>query len=77
MDITNLSSRQADCLRLIHAGHSNKGIARALGISNGSVSTHVIQLYKKLGIHGDNEGQRVKVALIYERRQSNLEKAAS
>jgi DNA-binding CsgD family transcriptional regulator len=47
-----LSVRQRDVLRLIVRGMSNKEIARALSLGEGTVKIHVAALFRKLGIHG-------------------------
>ena len=45
----NLSPRQHDVLRLIVRGLSNKEIARALNLAEGTVKIHVAALFGKLG----------------------------
>ena len=47
----NLSPRQHDVLRLIVRGLSNKEIARALNLAEGTVKIHVAALFGKLGVH--------------------------
>jgi len=47
-----LSVRQRDVLSLIVRGMSNKQIARALKLGEGTVKIHVAALFRKLGIHG-------------------------
>ena len=46
-----LTERELDVLRLIVAGRSNKEIAADLGITEGTVKTHVIHVLDKLGVH--------------------------
>lgn len=43
-----ISEREKDVLDLIAAGHSNKEIARLLGVSPNTVKTHVSRLLEKL-----------------------------
>jgi LuxR family maltose regulon positive regulatory protein len=43
---------RAATLQLIAEGHSNKGIARTLGISVETVKWHHKQLYEKLAVSG-------------------------
>jgi len=45
-----LTPRQADLLHLVAAGHTNTQIARRLGISEGTVRTHLENIYKKLDV---------------------------
>jgi DNA-binding CsgD family transcriptional regulator len=45
-----LTPRQNDLLRLLAAGHTNTKIARQLGISEGTVRTHLENIYEKLGV---------------------------
>ena len=47
----NLSPRQHDVLKLIVRGLSNKEIARALNLAEGTVKIHVAALLRKLGVH--------------------------
>ncbi|TMK02857.1 MAG: response regulator transcription factor [Alphaproteobacteria bacterium] len=47
----NLSPRQHDVLKLIVRGLSNKEIARALNVAEGTVKIHVAALFGKLGVH--------------------------
>ncbi|MCF2134393.1 response regulator transcription factor [Mycetohabitans endofungorum] len=44
-----LSPRQEQILRLVHMGATNKSIARALGISEGTVKIHLGAIFEKLG----------------------------
>lgn len=48
---SNVSRRQQDVLRLLAAGSSNKDIARALRLSEGTVKAHIAAAYRKLGVH--------------------------
>ena len=41
LDLTSLTSRQVDVLRLVSDGHSNKEIARLLGVAPSTVKTHL------------------------------------
>jgi DNA-binding CsgD family transcriptional regulator len=45
-----LTRRQNELLRLLAAGHTNTQIARQLGISEGTVRTHLENIYDKLGV---------------------------
>lgn len=45
-----LTPRQKDLLHLLAAGHTNTQIARRLGISEGTVRTHLENLYRRLNV---------------------------
>jgi DNA-binding CsgD family transcriptional regulator len=44
-----ITEREADVLKLVAAGRTNKEIAIQLGVSPNTVKTHVTRLYEKLG----------------------------
>jgi len=48
---TRLTARQTEVLDLVAAGKSNKQIASALGISEGTVKVHVNAAFRALGVH--------------------------
>lgn len=48
---TELTARQKEVLNLLAAGKSNKQIAWALGISEGTVKVHVNAAFRALGVH--------------------------
>ena len=56
-----LTERELDVLRRIVAGRSNKEIAADLGITEGTVKTHVNHVLDKLGVH--DRTQAVTTAL--------------
>ncbi|WP_321783877.1 response regulator transcription factor [Paraburkholderia sp. J94] len=45
----SLSPRQEQILRCVHMGSTNKMIARALGISEGTVKVHLASIFQQLG----------------------------
>jgi DNA-binding CsgD family transcriptional regulator len=45
-----LTPRQKDLLRLVAAGHTNTQIARRLGISEGTVRSHLEDIYSRLNV---------------------------
>jgi len=45
-----LTTRQQELLRLVAAGHTNAQIARRLGISEGTVRTHLENIYRLLQV---------------------------
>lgn len=50
-----LSEREVEVLRLLAEGRSNKQIAKALGIADGTVKVHVANVLDKLGVQGRSE----------------------
>jgi DNA-binding CsgD family transcriptional regulator len=48
--ISQLTPRHWDLLRLVAAGHTNAQIARRLGISEGTVRTHLENIYTRLNV---------------------------
>jgi DNA-binding CsgD family transcriptional regulator len=48
--VPRLTPRQNDLLRLLAAGHTNTQIARRLGISEGTVGTHLENIYTRLNV---------------------------
>lgn len=46
-----LTSRQQEVMRLVAAGHSNKQIARTLGLAEGTVKAHVNAIFRALSVH--------------------------
>jgi len=48
--VPRLTPRQTDLLHLVAAGHTNTQIARRLGISEGTVRTHLENIYEKLQV---------------------------
>ena len=48
--VPRLTARQSDLLRLLAAGQTNAQIARRLGISAGTVRTHLENIYERLGV---------------------------
>ncbi len=51
-DLTMLSPRELEVLRLAAEGHDNDGIAKALTLSVRTVERHLSNIYAKLGIQG-------------------------
>jgi predicted ATPase/DNA-binding CsgD family transcriptional regulator/DNA-binding XRE family transcriptional regulator len=57
----NLTARQAEVLRLLADGLSNKEIAARLYLSPGTVERHVTTIYRKLGLGGRVDATRYAV----------------
>jgi DNA-binding CsgD family transcriptional regulator len=57
-----LTSREMEVARLVHQGKSNSDGAVALGISPSTFSSHLNNIFLKLGIH-----KRQELVLIVER----------
>jgi DNA-binding NarL/FixJ family response regulator len=56
-----LTQRESEVLELLVSGHSNKGVAAKLVVSEDTVKTHIRGLYRKLGV-SDRSGA-IAVAL--------------
>jgi len=57
-----LTGRQAEVLRLVAAGMSNKEIAAALYLSPSTVERHLVTVYRKLGVAGRVDATRYAVS---------------
>ena len=64
MEGRDLSGRQLDVLRLLLQGHSEKEVARDLGVSTHTVHTHVKRLYTEFDVSSRGE----LLALFVDRR---------
>jgi len=52
---TDISGREGEVLRLMAQGLPNSQIAETLGIAEGTVKNHVMNIYDKLGVHSRAE----------------------
>ena len=59
MAARDLSDREREVLGLLAEGRSNKQIAKALGIADGTVKVHVANVLEKLGAQGRSEAVAV------------------
>ena len=55
IDRLGLSPRQVDVLRLLTAGQSNKVICRELDLAESTIKTHLLGLFRKLGVSSRTE----------------------
>jgi DNA-binding NarL/FixJ family response regulator len=55
IDRLGLSPRQIDVLRLLTAGQSNKAICRELDVAESTIKTHLLALFRKLGVGSRTE----------------------
>lgn len=56
-----LTTRQRDVMRFLSQGHSNRDIAKILGIAEGTVKVHVNAAFRVLGVHN-----RVSATVAYQ-----------
>lgn len=56
---SNLTAREIQVLHLLVSGKSNKEIASALKVTEGTIKVHVNHILKKLGTHGRTESANV------------------
>jgi DNA-binding NarL/FixJ family response regulator len=54
-DAPALTGRQLEVVRLLAKGQSNKEIARALGITEGTVKVHLLSVFRVLGVRNRTE----------------------
>ncbi|MFM7224051.1 MAG: LuxR C-terminal-related transcriptional regulator [Actinomycetota bacterium] len=61
-----LSSREREVLALLAAGHDNRSIAERLGVSPGTVKSHLVRIYAKLGAGDRREavGRAVELGIL-------------
>jgi DNA-binding NarL/FixJ family response regulator len=57
---TDLTQREADVVQLMSEGHSNRSVAESLFLSEATIKTHLIRIYRKLGV--DNRAAAVSKA---------------
>jgi DNA-binding NarL/FixJ family response regulator len=63
-----MTPRQWEIVRLVSQGLSNKGIARVLDITEGTVKVHLHQIFCMLNVHN-----RVELAMLYARAAETKE----
>ncbi|WP_416970965.1 response regulator [Streptomyces sp. 4F14] len=56
-----LTAREIGVVRLLAQGHGNRGIAQTLFLSEATVKTHLVRIYRKLGV--DNRASAVSEAV--------------
>lgn len=56
-----LTLREAQVVRLMAEGHSNRSLAHCLHLSEATVKTHLVRIYRKLGV--DNRAAAVSEAV--------------
>lgn len=61
-----LSPRELEVLALLAAGHSTPAISQRLGITPGTVKSHLTSIYKKIRVHN-----RVQAARYYLERHGS------
>lgn len=68
--LSDLTPREQEILRHLAEGQSNKGIARALDITDGTVKLHVKSILRKLGVRSRVEAAVIAVEHGLGRKQS-------
>ena len=61
-----LTARQKDVLALVVKGHSNKEIARELGLGEGTVKVHLASLFRVLGVHSRSAAAAKGATIVLE-----------
>ncbi|MDQ0946926.1 DNA-binding NarL/FixJ family response regulator [Streptomyces phaeochromogenes] len=59
--VPELTQREREVVRLMADGHSNRSIADSLYLSEATVKTHLVRIYRKLGV--DNRAAAVSQAV--------------
>ncbi|WP_328843589.1 response regulator transcription factor [Streptomyces sp. NBC_00258] len=59
--VPELTQREREVVRLMADGHSNRSIADSLYLSEATVKTHLVRIYRKLGV--DNRAAAVSEAV--------------
>ena len=60
---SRITTRQQEVLRLLATGHSNKEIAKVLGLSPATIKTHVAQVMANIGANNRAEAAARAVGL--------------
>lgn len=64
-EIADLTRAQLQVLRLVAEGLSNEGVAEQLSISPRSVESHLLAVYRRLGLEGQDGNRRVSAVLAF------------
>ncbi len=64
-DVADLTAAQLQVLRLVAEGLSNQAVADRLKISPRSVESHLLAIYRRLGIEGGDANRRVAAVLRF------------
>jgi DNA-binding NarL/FixJ family response regulator len=60
-DFEALTARELDVLSQLVKGHSNKEIARALGLGDVTIGLHLRSIYRKLGVKSRTQAVRLAI----------------
>lgn len=64
-EVADLTRAQLQVLRLVAEGLSNEGVAEQLSISPRSVESHLLAVYRRLGLEGQAGNRRVGAVLAF------------
>lgn len=64
-EVAGLTKAQFDVLRLVAEGLSNEAAAAQLHISERSVESHLLSIYRSLGVGGEGSNRRVRAVLAF------------
>lgn len=64
-EVAGLTKAQFDVLRLVAEGLSNESVAKRLHISERSVESHLLAIYRRLGVDRDGANRRVRAVLAF------------
>ncbi|GAA1483918.1 response regulator transcription factor [Brachybacterium fresconis] len=63
--VAGLTTAQFDVLRLVAEGLSNEAVAGRLHLSERSVESHLLAIYRRLGVDGEGANRRVRAVLVF------------
>lgn len=64
-EVAGLTKAQFSVLRLVAEGLSNEAVAGRLHISERSVESHLLAIYRRLGVEGEGANRRVRAVLAF------------
>ncbi|NUL44770.1 response regulator transcription factor [Cellulosimicrobium funkei] len=63
--VAGLTAAQFEVLRLVAEGLSNEAVAERLHVSERSVESHLLSIYRRLKVDGDGANRRVRAVLVF------------
>lgn len=73
--VAELSPAKVQVLRLVAQGLSNQAVGEELGLSPRSVESHLVTIYRLLGIDGEGQNRRVAAVLAFLEQTARITRA--